>query len=63
MSGRKVSWCHRVPRLVTAPPNSPKCTPDFTVSDRSPWAIISNPTIVPGTSAVPPYSWGNPERP
>ena len=35
--GRYAVWCRWVPRLATAPPKSPQCTPALTSSERSAW--------------------------
>ena len=69
IDGRYVSWCARVPRFATAPPNRPQCTPALTSSDRSPWPSISNAVTeradVVGAARTPPGSplWRGRSRP
>ena len=53
--GTRCVW-RSLPSASTAPPNSPHCTPDFTMTPRSAWPTISMPVSVAPISPVPPWA-------
>jgi hypothetical protein len=54
MSASQASWCGAVPSWWIAPPKRPNCTPNFTSTERSPKARVSNAATLPPKSSRPP---------